>query len=41
MANLLLLLDRFPYVRKAVFRMLASEPVIFSRLLDLHAQGAR
>jgi flavin-dependent dehydrogenase len=35
-ARLLLSLDRFPSLRRNVFRMLAFEPSIFARLLTLH-----
>jgi flavin-dependent dehydrogenase len=36
-AGLLLALDRFPWLRRTVFRMLALEPPIFARLLTMHA----
>jgi flavin-dependent dehydrogenase len=37
MAQLMLLLDRFPRARPHVLRMFAAEPVIFERLLAVHA----
>jgi flavin-dependent dehydrogenase len=37
MAQLMLLLDRFPQVRPYVLRAFAAEPVIFERLLAVHA----
>jgi menaquinone-9 beta-reductase len=37
MAQLLLLLDRFPRARPHVLRLFAAEPVIFERLLAVHA----
>jgi flavin-dependent dehydrogenase len=37
MAQLMLLLDRFPRVRPHVLRTFAAEPVIFERLLAVHA----
>jgi menaquinone-9 beta-reductase len=37
MAQLMLLLDRFPRVRPHVLRLFAAEPVIFERLLAVHA----
>jgi flavin-dependent dehydrogenase len=39
MASVLLLLDRFPWLRRMVLNGLAFEPSIFSRLLALHAPG--
>jgi menaquinone-9 beta-reductase len=36
MAQLMLLLDRFPRARPHVLRLFATEPVIFERLLALH-----
>jgi flavin-dependent dehydrogenase len=35
-ARLLLLLDRFPGVRRRTLRALASEPALFARLLAIH-----
>ena len=37
MAQLMLLLDRFPSARPHVLRLFAAEPVIFERLLAVHA----
>ncbi len=37
MAQLMLLLDRLPRVRPHVLRLFAAEPVVFERLLALHA----
>jgi menaquinone-9 beta-reductase len=37
MAQLMLMLDRFPRVRPHVLRLFAAEPVIFERLLAVHA----
>lgn len=37
MAQLMLLLDRFPRARPHVLRLFAAEPVIFERLLAVHA----
>ncbi len=37
-ASLLLSLDRFPALRRCVFRMLAIEPTIFAKLLARHAR---
>lgn len=37
MAQLMLLLDRFPRVRPHVLRLFAAEPLIFERLLAVHA----
>lgn len=37
MAQLMLLLDRFPHMRPHVLRLFAAEPVIFERLLAVHA----
>ena len=37
MAQLMLLLDRFPRVRPHILRLFAAEPVIFERLLAVHA----
>lgn len=37
MAQLMLLLDRFPRLRPRVLRTLAAEPAIFERLLAVHA----
>ena len=37
MARLMLLLDRFPRARPHVLRLFAAEPVIFERLLAVHA----
>jgi menaquinone-9 beta-reductase len=37
MAQLMLLLDRFPRARPTVLRLFAAEPVIFERLLAVHA----
>lgn len=37
MAQLMLLLDRFPRVRPHVLRLFAAQPVIFERLLVVHA----
>jgi menaquinone-9 beta-reductase len=39
MANALLLLDRFPWLRRAALHALAFEPSIFRHLLALHAAG--
>jgi hypothetical protein len=36
-ANVLLLLDRFPWLRRGVLRMLAFDPPIFGKLLARHA----
>jgi hypothetical protein len=36
MSRLLLLLDRYPSVRKRVLRCLAQEPELFARLLAAH-----
>lgn len=36
-ANMLLALDRFPWLRRAVLRMLAFDPPIFGKLLARHA----
>lgn len=40
MAKALLLLDRFPWLRRAVFHSLQWEPSIFRRLLAIHASGS-
>jgi menaquinone-9 beta-reductase len=37
MAQLMLLLDRFPRARPHILRLFAAEPVIFERLLAVHA----
>lgn len=36
MARIMLLMDRFPFFRDRAMRMLAREPMIFSRMLDVH-----
>jgi len=36
MAHLLLLMDRYPFIRRRALRALSSEPNIFSRLLAIH-----
>jgi menaquinone-9 beta-reductase len=38
-ASLLLQMDRFPLLRRGVFRLMAFEPPIFARLLAMHAPG--
>ncbi len=40
MAALLLLLDRFPLLRRAVWRTLAVQPALFGRVLTRYALGA-
>jgi flavin-dependent dehydrogenase len=37
MAQMMLLLDRFPYLRPHVLRLFDAQPVIFERLLAVHA----
>jgi flavin-dependent dehydrogenase len=39
MSRLLLLLDRYPSLRKRVFRGLARDPELFARLLETHLGG--
>ncbi len=44
MATLLLSLDRFPFLRRSVLKLLAIQPPVFTRLLAMHASrpcGAR